>query len=233
MNSPDRSSDARGCGGDVAAYALGALEPAEADAFEAHLETCAICRDELAAFRTVVDLLPMSAPQHRAPRRLRRRVMSAVSGEARARGEQRHTPISERLSLRQPALALAAGLAVIAVTVAALTLAGGGKPHTRVYAAQVAGSRGSAEVTVSGNQAQLVLRHFPPPPAGKIYEVWLARGRQAPTPTGALFSVPASGDSSVALPSDLHGVRLVLVTPEPAGGTRVPTHTPVITATLS
>ena len=86
---------------------------------------------------------------------------------------------------------------------------------------------------MSGNQAQLVLRHFPPPPAGKIYEVWLARGRQAPTPTGALFSVPASGDSRVALPSDLHGVRLVLVTPEPAGGTRVPTHTPIITATLS
>jgi anti-sigma factor RsiW len=232
MNSPDRSSEARGCGGDVAAYALGALEPAEAEAFEAHLETCGVCRDELAAFRTVVDVLPMSAPQHPAPRRLRRRVISTVRREARTRGEQQDRPISERLSLRQPAFALAAVLVVVALTVAALTLSGG-KPHTRVYAAQVVGSRGSAEVTVTGNQAQLVVRHFPRPPAGKIYEVWLARRGQAPTPTGALFSVPSSGDSNVALPSDLRGVHLVLVTPEPAGGTRVPTHAPIITAALS
>ncbi|MGO9821765.1 MAG: anti-sigma factor domain-containing protein [Solirubrobacteraceae bacterium] len=227
MNPPDRSSDARACGGDVAAYALGALEPAEAKAFEAHLETCAVCRDELAAFQTVVDVLPMSAPQHASPRRLRRRVMSTVRSEARTRGDDRGRPIS----LRRPALALGAVLAVIVVTVAALTLTGG--QHTRVYTAQVVGSGGTAEVTVTGNQAQLVVRHFPPPPAGKIYEVWLARRGQEPTPTGALFSVPASGNSSVALPSDLRGVHLVMVTPEPAGGTRVPTHAPIITAALS
>ncbi len=38
------------CGDDVAAYALGALEPAEAEAFVRHLESCAVCRDELDAF---------------------------------------------------------------------------------------------------------------------------------------------------------------------------------------
>lgn len=227
MSPTDRNPDARACGGDVAAYALGALEPAEAVEFEAHLETCTICRDELAAFQAVVDVLPMSAPQHTAPRRLRRRVLSTARTEARERGDQRH----RRLSPRQPVFALIAVLAVIAVTVVVITLGGG--PHTRVYAAQVTGSRGRAEVTITGNQAQLVVRHFPPPPAGKIYEVWLARRGKAPTPTGALFSVPSSGDSNVALPSDLRGVHLVMVTAEPAGGTRVPTHAPIITAALS
>jgi anti-sigma-K factor RskA len=229
MNPPDRSSDARACGGDVAAYALGALEPAEAKAFEAHLETCAACRDELAAYQAVVDVLPMSAPQHEAPRRLRRRVLSTVRAEARARGDKHPA----RRSRRQVAVALAAVLVTVVVAVVALAVSGGSSPHTRVYAARVTGSSGSAKVTITGNQAQLVVRHFPPPPAGKIYEVWVARRGRAPTPTGALFSVPASGNSNVALPRDLHGVHLVLVTPEPAGGTRVPTHAPIITAALS
>jgi anti-sigma factor RsiW len=235
MSSADRSSEGHSCGGDVAAYALGALDPNEAAAFEAHLETCASCRDELAEFRGVVDALPVSAPEHPAPRRLRRRVLSTVRSEARARSraeaDDRRRP---GLSLRQPALALATVFAVIAITVGVIALAGGGgNPRTHVYAARVTGSRGSAEVTVTGNQAQLVVHHFPPPPAGKIYEVWLQHRGQSPIPSGALFGVPASGDSAVALPGDLHGVHLVLVTPEPAGGTRVPTHTPIIIAQIS
>ena len=61
------------CGEDVAAYALGALEPAEAERFAAHLGTCTVCRDELESFRSVVDVLPMTAPQFKASSRLRRR----------------------------------------------------------------------------------------------------------------------------------------------------------------
>ena len=34
------------CGADAAAYVLGALEPAEAEAFTRHLATCVVCRDE-------------------------------------------------------------------------------------------------------------------------------------------------------------------------------------------
>ncbi len=229
MSPTDRSSDVRGCGGDVAAYALGALDPSEAKAFEAHLETCAACRDELAAYRGVVDALPISAPAHQAPRRLRRRVLSTVRSEARARsgGQRRRRP-----SLRQPALAVGTVLAVILIAIAAIELSGG-KTHTHVYAARVTGSRGSAEVTVTGTQAQLVVHHFPAPAAGKIYEVWLQRRGQAPTPSGALFSVPASGTSAVALPSNLRGVHLVMVTQEPAGGTRAPTRAPIIVAQIS
>jgi anti-sigma factor RsiW len=51
------------CGNEAAAYALGALEPAEAKAFARHMESCAVCRDEVAAFALVVDALPLAAPQ--------------------------------------------------------------------------------------------------------------------------------------------------------------------------
>ena len=38
----------RDCGADAAAYVLGSLERSEAEAFRAHLQTCAVCRDEVA-----------------------------------------------------------------------------------------------------------------------------------------------------------------------------------------
>src|SRR5947209_19167082 len=72
------------CGADAAAYVLGALEPAEASAFRAHLATCAICRDEVSAFGAVVDALPLGAPPHTPPRALKRRVMATVRSEVKA-----------------------------------------------------------------------------------------------------------------------------------------------------
>jgi hypothetical protein len=66
------------CGSEVAAYALGALEPAEAEACRRHLETCVACRDELAAFAQVVDALAISTPQYRAPKALRGAVLIAL-----------------------------------------------------------------------------------------------------------------------------------------------------------
>lgn len=239
MSPADRSADVRGCGrnGDVAAYALGALDPAEVEPFRGHLKTCAACREDLASFRQVVDVLPMAAPQHHASRRLRRRVLMAVRNDARRaqQGERPHgrLPIARRLP--RPALALAAALAVAAIVVGGIELGSSStsSPPTRVYQAKVIGERGTAKVKVTGGHAQLIVRDFSPPPPGKIYEVWLSRAGQNPTPTGVLFGVTASGDSDVDVPESVHGVDALLVTPEPAGGSSAPTHTPVIAAKLS
>ena len=81
MSQDDRKTDEHDCGGDVAAYALGALDETEAATFRAHLEACAVCQDELAAFAQVVDTLPASVPAYRASRRLRRRVLRAIADE--------------------------------------------------------------------------------------------------------------------------------------------------------
>ena len=72
-----------------------------------------------------------------------------------------------------------------------------------------------------------------PPPAGQIYEVWIKRPNQSPSPTSALFSVTTNGDGDVDVPGSLRGVDEVMVTPEPAGGTTVPTHPAVIQADLT
>ena len=91
---------------------------------------------------------------------------------------------------------------------------------------------GSASLKISGHRAELVVQHFAAPPSGKIYEVWLVHGKQAPQPTNALFDVNADGNTDVDVPGSLQGVDQVLVTPEPKGGSKVPTHAPVIAARL-
>ena len=136
------------------------------------------------------------------------------------------------LSLRRPALALSAALVIVAVAIAGVELGSSAATRARVFAAQVTGP-GRAEITVSGGRTELVVHHLPPPPVGQIYEVWLVRPGQPPAATSALFSVTAKGDGDVAIPGNLQGVSAVMVTPEPTGGSRLPTHPAVIRARLS
>src|SRR5260370_12765135 len=71
--------------GEAAAYALGALDPAEAVRFEEHVKACAECRAELGEMRGAATLLPLAAPQVDVPKALRRRVMQEVRSDARSR----------------------------------------------------------------------------------------------------------------------------------------------------
>ncbi len=236
MSDENRTVDHEGCGADVAAYALGALDAEEVEAFRRHLESCAVCRDELAAFEGVVDALPMSVPPQPVPPGLRRRVMRAVETEPKPRAKQeparrRRFRLGDWLVPR-PALALGSALVVAACVIAGVALTSSSSPSTRVIDAQVTG-QGAAQLRVRGDQGQLVVRRFSPPPAGQIYEVWLVKPDRPPAPTNALFSVTAQGDGDVEVPGSLRGVSKVMVTPEPAGGSLVPTHSPVIQASLT
>ena len=235
MSEKDTLPGSGHCGEDVAAYALGALEPAEAEAFTTHLRSCTVCRDELEAFQQVIDLLPMTAPAFKASPKLRRRIRRALADEPHptiaddSRGASRQRTRLPRW-LPRPVLGVAAGLAVIAVALV-IVLSGGGA-GTRVVQARVTG-HGSASLKISSSRTELVVQHFAPPPSGKIYEIWLVHGKRAPQPTNALFDVNAAGNSEVDVPGSLQGVSQVLVTPEPPGGSKVPTHAPVIAAQLS
>jgi anti-sigma-K factor RskA len=72
---------------------------------------------------------------------------------------------------------------------------------------------------------------MPPPPSGKVYQVWLKRPNQNPAPTTALFRTDANGSADVEIQRGrLKGVEQVLVTAEPDGGSMTPTSDPVIVA---
>ncbi len=230
-----KMTDHRDCDGEAAAYTLGALDDEQTRSFLAHIEACVVCRDEVTAFRAVTDALPMSATQLAVSPGLKRRVMSEVRADARA--ARRSVPrrggwLSVPAWLPRPALG-AAAIALTAVLALALVelIPGGSSPRT--IRATVAWRSGGAVLHVGGGRPELVVRRMPQPPTGRIYEVWLQRGNQAPSPTNALFDVGPSGAAEVSVPGDLHGVSRVMVTAEPPGGSSAPTRSPVIVAQLS
>src|SRR5687768_9187192 len=124
-----------GCGEDVAAYALGALEPEEARRFERHLADCDLCRTDLAALQPVVDTLPATAEPVEPPPELRKRIMSVVEAEAKERRR------AERASDQRPWWRMrvlpAAAAAVAAAVIATVVLTGGGDDATRSIQAAV------------------------------------------------------------------------------------------------
>lgn len=66
------------------------------------------------------------------------------------------------------------------------------------------------------------------PPFGEVYELWLDRPGAPPRPTDALFAVTRAGSADVQIPGSLRGVRSVLVTAEPLGGSSSPTSAPIL-----
>ena len=80
-------------------------------------------------------------------------------------------------------------------------------------------SGGRATLEIQDGHARLVASKLPPPPSGRVYQVWLDKGGKTPEPTDALFSTSSDGSATVDVPS-VDGVRRVMVTDEPAGGSR-------------
>lgn len=230
MSDQEAMSGTQDCGGDVAAYLLGALGPAEAEAFRRHLEQCVVCRDEVDSLGGVVQALPMAAPQVRPPKRLRRNVMRAVRDEPKAASKPRASML--RLPAPRAAVAALSALVAAGAVVGAVKLFAGGTGGTVIHA-QVSGIPGSAELRLTGGRGELIVRGLTPPPSGHVYEVWLKAPGAEPVPASVLFTVNAAGGADVSLPEKLRGVSQVLVTPERTGGSPVPTHRPVIVASLS
>jgi anti-sigma-K factor RskA len=227
MSGRDLMPGGSDCGGDAAAYVLGALEPGEVDAFRRHMEECAVCRDEVAALQPVADTLPMAAQQVATPRGLRRRVMRQVREDARAAGRVRRASPGRGWV---PRPALAGGLAaVVAVAAAGVVELSGGSSGTRVFPSSV----GYAQLRISGGHAELVVNRLAQPTAGRIYEVWLQRPNRPPAPTKALFSPTSRGAADVDVPGNLRGVSQVMVTQERGGGSLVPTSSPVVVTPLT
>jgi anti-sigma-K factor RskA len=237
MSEPDRTGRERGCRNDAAPYLLGALDSAEARAFAHHMRSCAACRDEVAVLAPVLDVLPSCVPRQEVGAALRRRVMHAVRSEPKVTsGAARRLRRPPRLSwpalraspLRRPAVPAVAAALALALTLVVVIAAGSLGSHespARVIRASV----GQAHLQVADGRGELIVDHLPPAPADRVYELWLQRGNRPPTPS-TLFEVTSRGTAVLGVPGAVTGTTRVLVTVEPAGGSRVPTTRAVIFA---
>jgi anti-sigma-K factor RskA len=235
---------------DVGSYVLRALPDDEHERFEAHLATCADCRRDVAELQVAADTLPLAAVQVDPPPELRERIMTIVRSEAEllsAAGARADEPAAApaakaprrrrrwSLSLRPLPAAMAASALIAAGVIGGIVLTGGDDTKTVTGTVQIASAPAArASLELSDDATKLEVRRMPPPPAGKVYQVWLKRPNQDPAPTTALFRTDPSGSADVQIQRGrLKGVDQVLVTAEPDGGSMKPTSTPVIVASTA
>jgi anti-sigma-K factor RskA len=239
MSDHERWADAAG------AYLLHALSEDEKSGYEAHLEGCVECREDVEFLRVASDALPASVEQFAAPPELKNRIMAVVNSEAellRAAG-----PDADRAPVRKPerqrwwafvprpAFALAAAVLVIGGGLVGWALRDGGSvAPVRTVIADVSAPGApdaKASLVVRDVHSTLVTRHLPRPAPGRVYQVWLKKaGQIEPVPTDALFEVRHDGSATVDVPGSMKGVEAVLVTSEPQGGSQKPTSPVVISA---
>jgi len=225
---------------ELAAYALGALEPGEAGAFERHLEDCGRCRAELRWLQPAVGSLPEAVERREPPPRLRESLMAEVRADARAVGAEGEAEGGSVLgwihrSFSHRGLRLAAGLASLALAIAAVAGyeigkgGGGGEEAGSTIVSRQAGGI-TVKMIREGKGGRLHLAHVHQLPPGKVLEAWVRReGNVEAVP--ALFVPNRAGRAETTI-ADMSGVDTVMVTKEPQGGSKEPTSPPIVTMSV-
>ena len=224
------------------AYALDALTPEEAAAFEAHLEGCAACRDEVHELREAVAAMGAQS-WAAAPRRLRESVLTAAERTPQEPPPARVETSVDELARRRrtPVMLLVAAVAVIAAAVGGVVgvraLSGDDQADLVAAARVVFNASDSSQVAVRtsnggtlhvaispGRQEMAVdVRDLPALDQEHVYQLWAVHeGEMASAAvlssdtTGAAMGMPAEGTT-------------IAVTVEPAGGSEQPTEEPIAT----
>ncbi len=227
----------------IAAYMLGALEPAEAAELERHAEGCERCQAEIRWLTPAINALPESVERLEPPRDLRERVMAEVRFDAAPEDAPAGEPAtglfgragawlrelgSGPMGLR-PVVGFAAAVLVVAA-VAGFAIGGGlGSDEGGQTSTVVAGNPPgvTAKVVSDSGSGTLHLDNVKQLPSDRVLEAWIQRDGKV-EPVEALFVPDRKGKASTELP-DMAGVEVVMVTTEPEGGSESPTSAPIIT----
>lgn len=190
----------------TAAYALDALEPEEAEAYERHLGSCEQCREQLAELSETSATLAFGTVAPAPPPELRTSILDAAAAE-----RSNVVPLRQRRWVTRGLAVAAAAAACVAVGLG-VALSQSSKPQQR-WTVSV-GRDGTATLSVSGLAAA---------PSGKTYEAWIVPASGSPRPAG-LFT---GSTNAVRLRGTVPQHATVAVTVEPKGGSRAPTTQPI------
>jgi anti-sigma factor RsiW len=223
----------------TAGYALDALDAEERRTYEAHLEGCERCREELASFWSVTEALAVASSGPAPSPDLRGRILDAARAEPPVvipfapRARRPLVPVLSAVAA--VAAAAAIGLGIWAARLsndldstraamgreqeAAAVLA---DPNARTIALESGMGR---LVVASDGRAALALSGVDPAPAGKTYEVWVIQGA---TPLRAGLFAGRNGADLVGVERIVGPGDVVAVTIEKSGGVDAPTSDPIV-----
>lgn len=228
---------------DLVAYSLGALDPREAAAVEAHAPGCARCTRELEALAPAVAVLGESVEQLEPPPDLRERVLAIVREDAEAKWAEAQvgetsteaTRRRDRRGWRGFVLRPAMGLAALAIATAGIGgyLAagngdggGGGGETVPVVAQQGIGGT----LAVGSTSSMLDLHGLHRLSGREVYQVWVAHGPNLRPSSN--FIPDDSGRAMTAVDGHLAPGTKVMVTREPHPGRTTPTPPILLSATV-
>jgi anti-sigma-K factor RskA len=230
---------------EAAAFALGALDAERVDDFKAHFEGCKRCQEEVRRLAPAVRALPEAVAQHTPPPALKQRLMEEVGADAAAKAtgeEERREGAASRRSFAEwlgglhvgrltwkPLAGLAVVILIVAGGIGYAVGTGGGSGNVHTWESEQPGGI-EAAVVREGDQGELRLTGVEQLPQGKVLEAWVQRG-EAVEPVKALFTPDGKGNATTQI-EDMKGVSLVMVTREPAGGTKMPTTEPFVEVPL-
>jgi anti-sigma factor RsiW len=225
---------------EAVAFALGSLDPEQAEDFKEHLKTCKRCQEELRWLAPAVRALPEAVEPQTPPPALKARLMAEVRADAEAEG--RRVKAEERQEraaagggfsawlggLRvgsltwKPIAGLALVILVVAGGIGYAVGTGGGNDQTHTWELKAEENAGiGATVVREGEKGEIHLAGLQPLPKGKVLEAWVEReGKVEPVP--ALFAPDKAGNASTTI-EDMKDVSIVMVTREPEGGSKTPT----------
>ncbi|HEX6387641.1 MAG TPA: anti-sigma factor [Anaerolineae bacterium] len=232
------------------AYALGSLDEDEAAFVADHLVACAVCRDELAAFESVVGEMALAVPEFEPNGDLKQRLLSRIQGNGSMAMPEPELSWRERLDLFfqylkgirlwQPALLL---LVLLLVTSNLLLWRQVNWPAPNVNAGRmqaiplsgtglVPEASGYILVSADGRNGAVVVDGLPVLDDEHEYQLWLISDGERTS--GAVFSVDETGYSGtrVTASDSLFTYTAAGITIEPAGGSPGPTGDRVLEGTL-
>jgi anti-sigma-K factor RskA len=239
MSRRDWHSDSERLRDDLAAYALGALEPGEAAELERHIDACKSCRERVEWLRPAVDVLPASVEQRTPPESLRENLLATVRAETAAT-ESRPEPERARwwqglrAAVARPAVAMTVLIVLTFGVAAGYLVRGSGEemPGGLVSARPLGPQAAQVSATLErhGDSATLHVQEMPELDRDEVYAVWVRRaGVMEPRST---FVLGMDGGAEAAVPGPLAGADAVFVTAEPHPGSRQPTSEPLLEAPL-
>lgn len=225
------------------AYALDALDDLERIRFEAHLESCDACVDEVASFRATTarlgaaEEIPVSAE-------LRSRVLEDIE-HVRQVG-----PVTAKVTGMAPRLVSVAA-AVLAVAVVALSVVTAGlrnrveelEPYEEIatilqsddaitLTEQVGDARLQVVASPGSGAGAVLATGMSEAPSGHAYQLWLITEDEQALPAGFL-KVGDDGQGEEIMRGEMDGVIAVGITVEPEGGSEQPTTDPIAVLPLS